>query len=329
MRKPPTMRIAVGTLICIALAGEIAPIAAQPLIGPSLSPAPPTSAGIEGTPPSTPWQLPPNANVAGETTPPLQEGPLPPPGADAVAAEAAGLTIEEPASEDLTWYQPSYWFGPAPWDSGIELGLNGSSGTSDSMSIRTGGYIKRESRFSKLDLNSYYNRTTNGGVATQNNANLDVRNDWLLSDSSPWTLYGTGNVFYDEFQAFDLQTNANSGIGYRFVHDPDLLLMTRFGMGASREIGGPDDRWVPESLLGFEYNQQVNATQKFYGKLDYFPEWDQVGEFRLVADVGWEIELVQPTNLSLKIAATDRYDSTPNGSDPHLVNYSVLLLRKL
>jgi putative salt-induced outer membrane protein YdiY len=231
--------------------------------------------------------------------------------------------------EDPIWYEPNYWLDPLPWDTGIELGVNGSSGTSESLSIRTGGYIKRESRFSKLDLSAYYNRTTNGDTATQNNAQFDVRNDWLLDEASPWTLYGTGNVFYDEFQSFDLQTSANTGVGYRFVHEPTLGLMGRFGAGTSREIGGPDDRWVPESLLGFEYNQQLSQTQKFYGKLDYFPEWEEIGEYRLVADAGWEIELVQPSNLSLKISATDRYDSTPHGADPHLVNYSVLLLLKL
>ncbi len=32
---------------------------------------------------------------------------------------------------------------------------------------------------------------------------------------------------------------------------------------------------------------------------------------------------------SLKISANDRFDSTPNEADPHLVNYSVLLLLKL
>jgi hypothetical protein len=197
------------------------------------------------------------------------------------------------------------------------------------LSIRTGGYIKRESRFSKLDFNSYYNSTTTGGEATQNNAQLDVRNDWLLSEDSPWTLYGTGNLFYDEFQAFDLQISANTGVGYRFVHEPGLDLMGRFGGGTSREFGGPDDRWVPESLLGFEYGQHLSQTQKFSGKLDYYPEWEEIGEYRLVADAGWEIELVQPSNMSLKISASDRYDSTPNGSNPHLVNYSVLLLLKL
>jgi putative salt-induced outer membrane protein YdiY len=224
---------------------------------------------------------------------------------------------------------PAVWFDPLPWDTGIELGINGSSGTSDSLSIRTGGYIKRESRFSKLDLHTNYNFTTTSGVQTQNNAELDARNDWLLDDRSPWTLYGTGNLFYDEFQAFDLQASANTGVGYRFVHEPGLDFIARLGGGASREIGGPDDRWVPESLVGFEYGQQLTATQKFYGKLDYYPEWEEIGEYRLVADTGWEIVLIQPSNLSLKISATDRYDSTPNGANPHLLNYSVLLLLKL
>ena len=227
------------------------------------------------------------------------------------------------------WYERAYWFGPTPWDTGIELGINGSSGTSESLSLRTGGYIKRESRFSKLSLSSYYNRTTRSGVATQNNAEFDVRNDWLLDDSSPWTLYGTGNMFYDEFQAFDIQVSANTGVGYRFAHEPGLDIIGRMGGGTSREVGGPDDRWVPEALIGFEYSQQLSTSQKFYGKLDYYPEFEEFGEYRLVADTGWEIELVQPSNMSLKISASDRYDSTPNGANPHLVNYSVLLLLKL
>jgi putative salt-induced outer membrane protein YdiY len=286
-------------------------------------------------PPSEPWSPPVifAAPAVPDVTLPAAEAPPVPETAEGGAASVEASTE---APEDLVlddepeyWYQPSYWIDPLPWDTGLELGINGSSGTSDSFSIRAGGYIKRESRFSKLDLSSYHNRTNTSGESTQNNAQFDVRNDWLLDEKSPWTLFGAGNVFYDEFQAFDLQTNANTGIGYRFIHKPELGLIGRVGGGTSREFGGPDDRWVPESLFGFEYNQQIFKTQKLYTKLDYFPEWEEVGEFRLVVDAGWEIELVQPSNLSLKISANDRYDSTPNGAEPHLVNYSVLLLLKL
>ncbi len=263
------------------------------------------------------------------------------PGPDLSAPAAAGLpdatgdavvelpdTDAEVESQSL-WSTPFCWIHPAPWDTGIELGLNGSSGTSNSMSVRTGGYMKRSSRFSKLDLSGYYNNTRSDGTTTQSNAELDVRNDWLLDDSSPWTLFATGTLFYDEFQAFDIQVNGQLGIGYRFVDDADMSLITRLGAGASREFGGPDEEWIPESLVGLEYDRQLCTTQKLFGKLDYFPSWQDVGEYRMVAEAGWEIELVQPSNLSLKISANDRYDSNSDGTDPHLVNYSVLLLLKL
>ncbi len=240
------------------------------------------------------------------------------------------LEISEPiVPEEVVWYQPSSWFVKVPWDTGIELGLNGSSGTSDSFSMRTGGYIKRESKFSKLDMSAYYNKTSANKIDTQNNAQFDVRNDWLLDESSPWTLFAMGTVFYDEFQMFDLQVNANSGIGYQFVDVAGISMLGRVGAGGSREFGGPDDSWVPEALLGFEYEQQISASQKLYGRLDYYPEFEDFTRYRLVADVGWEVELDRPSNLSLKISATDRFDSTPNGVDPHLINYSVLLLLKL
>jgi putative salt-induced outer membrane protein YdiY len=309
-------------MLWVALAAS--PTFAQSNMAPASAPLP-TPAGYENAAaPSEPWQPP--ASVTGNTSDGPQPAELPVPNTAEPATDSAkGIVVEQ----ESHWYSPILWLGPAPWDSGIELGLNGSSGTSDSLSIRTGAFIKRESRFSKLDFSTYYNLTMNGGESTQDNAQLDVTHDWLIHESSPWTLFAAVDLFHDKFASFELQTNLNTGVGYRFVHTPELELMTRLGGGASREFGGPNDRWVPESLVGFEYCQRVTQTQKFYSKLDYYPEWDQVGEFRMVADTGWEIELVQPSNLSLKISATDRYDSTPDGVNPHLVNYSVLLLLKL
>ena len=189
--------------------------------------------------------------------------------------------------------------------------------------------MKRESEFAKFDLSAYYNKASAGGVDTQNNAQLDIRNDWLLDAQVPWTFFATGTLFYDEFQAYDVQVNVNGGVGYRVIDVPGMSLTTRAGAGGSQEIGGPNESWIPEAIFGFNYDQQITATQKFYATLDYFPELEDFNEYRLVTDVGWEIELVQPSNLSLKISATDRYDSTPNGADPNLINYSVLLLWKM
>lgn len=324
---------------CIALVIVIALVAvaradAQLLIPPASEPlATPSAAELDAT--STPWTppttlVPPQAAAVA----PAAQAPdevLPAPAdagksADLVGEAAVKELVLEP---EARWYERAFSIVPRPWDTNVELGVNGSSGTSDSFSMRTGFATKRESKFSKLDTSLYYNRTGSGGDITQNNAQFDFRNDWLLDEKSPWTLFGQNSEFYDQFKDFDFQMNVDAGIGYRFYHEKDLTLIGRVGGGISREFGGVDDRWVPESLFGAEYSQQLNATQKLYAKVDYFPEWDQVGEFRLVADTGWEVVLVQPSNLSLKISATDRYDSTPNGAEPQLLNYSVLLLLKL
>jgi putative salt-induced outer membrane protein YdiY len=289
-------------------------------------------------PPSSVWSPPasPEVRVASaEPTPAVGELPAPEDGAAEDEETVLGgpwllgdAAIEEGEAES-DWYQPNYWFGITPWDTGIELGLNGSAGNNEAFSVRTGGYMKRESRFSKLDYSIYYNRTTTAGLTTQNNATSDIRNDWMLDDTSPWTLYAKANVFYDEFQAFDIQTNGNSGIGYQIFKDPVVNLTTRAGAGASREFGGPENEWTPEALLGFEYEQNVSDTQKFFANFEYYPALEGFADYRIVTDGGWEIELSQPSNMSLKISASDRYDSTSFGAEPNLLNYSVLLLLKL
>ena len=64
-------------------------------------------------------------------------------------------------------------------------------------------------------------------------------------------------------------------------------------------------------------------------KVDYFPEWGNPDNFRVVSDLGWEVLLDEQHNLNLKLSVNDRYDSTPNGRQPNDVNYALLLLWKL
>ena len=223
------------------------------------------------------------------------------------------------------WYHFAYWFGPTPWDLGFELGLNGAEGINQSLSFRTGGHLKRETEFWKFDTTLVYNKNTANDVETQNNSLLDVRIDRKLGDS-PWSLFFLNQELYDEFQAYDLRVSLNSGIGYQFVDTEHIDLVGRFGAGASHEFGGPDDRWAYEALFGMEYDHELSKTQRLSAKVDYFPEWENFDFYRVVTDVGWEIDLDRPGNLSLKFAIIDRYDSTPNGADPNEINYSVLLI---
>lgn len=226
------------------------------------------------------------------------------------------------------WYEPAYWFGFEPWDAGIEFGLNGSEGEKQALSLQSGGHIKRNTKRWKLDSSITYNKNTANGVETQHNGLVDLRVDRRMQDS-PWSLYMIHQTLYDEFQAYDLRISINSGLGYQLVDTEYVELIGRFGAGTSREFGGPDNQWAPEALWGLDYEHAISPTQRVSAKVDYYPEWDNFNAYRVVSDMGWEIDLDQPQHLSLKISVVDRYDSTPNGVEPNLLNYAVLLIWSL
>jgi hypothetical protein len=46
----------------------------------------------------------------------------------------------------------------------------------------------------------------------------------------------------------------------------------------------------------------------------------------VVTDLGWQIALDKPKNVSLKLSLIDRYDSTPDGAQPNSFDYAVLFV---
>ena len=172
-----------------------------------------------------------------------------------------------------------------------------------------------------------YRQVRSRNTTTEDNGRLNIDYDRLLHDT-PWSAFGKFGLEYDEFKAFDLRLNVNGGVGYYWVRQDNANLVTRFGAGASREIGAPVDDWIAEAVFGIDADRQLNSRNKVRAKVDYFPAWEDFGDYRLVADFAWEILLDDTDNLSLKLAATDRYDSTPQGAKPNDVYYSLLLLYK-
>ena len=239
--------------------------------------------------------------------------------------ETLAGSIDATPVEIYEWYQPAYWFGPTPWDAGVQLGINGSEGNNSTFSMRTGGHLNRQTARWKLNSSLNYNKTTTNGVETQNNGIHDLRLDRILADT-PWTLFFLENFIYDEFKVYHVQLSLNSGLGYQWIKTDATDFLTRLGLGTLREFGGIENDWQPTAIAGFDFTRQISKMQRFTAKVDYFPEWEDFGNYRVIADIGWEIQLDQPKNMSLKFSAIDRYDSTPDGSTPNALDYAVLLI---
>ncbi len=229
--------------------------------------------------------------------------------------------------EVMQWYQYPWVWMTTGWTNHAEFGLDGSKGNAETLSITTGIDLKRKTDYYTLGIDVDYRQASNRGAITQDNGRMNIDYDRIIADSK-WTAFGKFGLEWDRFKAFDLRLNTNAGLGYYWIKDDMGLFITRFGAGASKEIGAPDDAWVPEAVFGAEAERQITERQKLKGKIDYFPAWNDFANYRLVSDVSWEILLDGTDNLSLKLSATDRYDSTPQGALPNDVYYSALILYK-
>lgn len=244
-------------------------------------------------------------------------------------AIASDAVVETPPLEEeiASWYQIPWTWVTRGWDNHAELGLDGSSGNSRTLAFQTGLELKRKTDRYTFGLDFDYRKAATASVTTEDNGRLNLDYDRLFEDSK-WSAFGKSGIEWDQFKAFDMRLNFNGGLGYHFVRSDAASLSTKFGAGASQEIGAPDDRWKAEAVLGIEGEYQLNRYNKMKAKVDYFPAWENFSDYRVVSDVAWEILLDDKDNLSLKLALTDRYDSTPQGAKPNDVYYSLLLLVK-
>lgn len=255
------------------------------------------------------------ADPAAELPPPAEEAVVPSPDDETAPSEETTIV-----SEEIVVEAP-----PNPWDGSIELGINGSEGNADVLNLRAGINATRKVEAQTLTLNLNYRLNTDQNLVTANRLFFDGRNEWQLLPT-PWTYYVHQTTEYDEFRAFDVRITADTGMGYNFVQTDLTKLAGRAGAGVSHEIGGPDDSWVPELVLGGTFERKITERQSFNLTADCFPSLEDFGDYRVNSQANYVIVLDQAANLSLKLSVVDRYDSTPNGAEPNDLDYSATLL---
>ena len=252
---------------------------------------------------------------------------LPPLSATEPTEVTSDEIIGDTSAVDATWLSPTGWFSSPLWKFGLELGLNGSEGNAQSFSLVGSSSAKRETERSTLDMKVTYGKTDSNGIETQNYGIFDGRWDWKMTPQ--WFLYSKTMVEYDKFKAFDFRLVETGGLGYHVIKNDRTTMTGRFGAGASREFESPNDEWTPEANFGADFEHGLTERQKLKLTMDYYPAWESFSDYRLVTNAHWEILLDEAMNLSLKVGAIDRYDSTPFGLRPNDVDYFVTLLWKM
>jgi putative salt-induced outer membrane protein YdiY len=216
---------------------------------------------------------------------------------------------------------------PKLWTGGVELGVNGVDGNSEIFKLHAGGNAKRTTEESIWTSELSYNFATASWSRKENRLLSKTRHEWPLPDS-PWSMFLSGSGEYDEFKAFEARVASHTGVGHDFLNNERTIFKGRLGAGASREIGGPQNRFLPEGLLGVDWEQKITKRQKIKSTFEFFPDLTEVGNFRGEAKVAYEVLIDPELNLTLKIGLLDRYDSTPEGKRPNDLEYFAVLLWK-
>lgn len=224
--------------------------------------------------------------------------------ATAAAAEAAAKFPPPPPAPDPT----SFFQG---WKGSAEFGLNGASGNTESLNLRGGVGLVRETSKTKTTSSFFYNYATDDGNKSKDNARFDIRNDWLPQGDSKWRPFVQGAIEYDQFQDWDYRFSAAGGVGYELIKNDKMLLLPRVGLGFAKEVGGMDNKFHIEGLVGVDFEYKINDRSKFFAAADSYWVLDELPDYRLWLRAGYEVMVDPDSNMSLKLGVEDRYDSSP------------------
>jgi putative salt-induced outer membrane protein YdiY len=206
---------------------------------------------------------------------------------------------------------------PKLWTGAWEFGLNGSEGNTQILKIRTGGEARRETADNIFTMNGFYGLSRQMGILNEDKAIFNARDEILFGPNNPWSIFGALQIEYDAFRAYEFRVGLYTGVGYMFIKDDTTLLQGRVGAGAQREIGsnGLASRWVPEALIGWDFNHKFTDRQSFVSGVDIFPSLANAGQFRVRARAAYEIVIDPQSGTTIRFGIQDRYDSNP-GSSP-------------
>jgi hypothetical protein len=204
---------------------------------------------------------------------------------------------------------------PKIWSGSGEAGFNGATGNSELFNLRLGWNAKRQTESNILTTDFVYTYTRTEGLTSTNQAILNAR-DEILFGASPWSVFASSLLEYDELRAYDLRAGFYGGVGYTVVDDKTMTFKLRGGAGAvyetsTRSGSTLDSRWVPELILGYDFRYALNDRSSFLSVMDYYPRVDDLNNFRLRIRGGYEYVLDPDTGTVLRLGLQNRYDSDP------------------
>jgi putative salt-induced outer membrane protein YdiY len=212
----------------------------------------------------------------------------------------------------------------SPFSGGIDFGLSGSQGNTDTLKLRAGLDLRYDSPEYLLYANLLYILTQANEGELENKGFGLCRNEFAISDGLMW--YAQGQFEYDRFRTVDQRLAGHNGLSMTVLKDEAQVVRVRAGAGMARETGGPVNDWVPEGQAGADYEYWLTARTKLCASADYYPDLHDLSHYRVRVRAAFDILIDPDLNMWLRLGAFDRYDSQSYGSKRNDLDYFMSLL---
>lgn len=223
------------------------------------------------------------------------------------------------------------------WKRSAGFGFGGASGNSNDASINASLAFSREAKTFRGNFNSTYFYATQNGIKNTNAFQMAYQHDFLLGES-PFFLFLNGRYQFDEFQDWMHRISGNGGVGYDILRTDDYHLTIEIGAGVARTQGtvqivppplppNPiqdflivNREWKPEGVVGTDASWRPFEGHELTADVTFFPNFKTNSqgqfEFRILANVAYQIAISPIDGLSLKFGLTDEYDESVNTNLP-------------
>ena len=221
---------------------------------------------------------------------------------EAASAQPAEEEAAAESFEDVAWHEG--------WDGEAELGVFGSDGNTERFNLRAGFLLTKETQHWDTRWSNVFSYAEDASEETENRFTSRIRGDYKF-DESKWRAFAQGSFEFDEFQNWDSRLQGFAGPGYLFIDNEKTYLLGRVGAGLTKEFGSSQNEFVPEALLGVDFNYKITERQDFESTFELYPSLADGGEFRFLGQASYNLLVDPEVNMTLRIGVEDRYDSDP------------------
>jgi hypothetical protein len=129
-------------------------------------------------------------------------------------------------------------------------------------------------------------------------------------------VYNLGAVGYDEIRKIDLHYEVGPGLGYHLLTLTNFVMNGEFGL--NYQVQYRSDNTTTEKFyfrLAQDITWKVNKTLTFTEKFEFFPQVQNVSEYRSRFESTFSYGIWQ--NISLNLGLLDLYDTQPAANVPN------------